>query len=437
MQVSVEATKGLERKMTVHVPTERVENEVDSRLRRLGRTAKVKGFRPGKVPFSVIRQQYGPQAREDVLQDLLRQTYGEALQQEKLRPAGAPTIDPVSMEPGEGLRYTATFEVYPEVTLKKTEGLKIERATAEVADSDVEAMIEKMRKQRGEWETAERAAKLGDRVVIDFEGKLKGEDFPGNKGEKMPVELGEGRMVEDFEKNLTGVAAGDEKTFDVKFPKDYHADDLKGQKVKFTVKVHEVQALRLPELDEEFCKQFGVAEGGIEKLREDVRAHMERELAAALRKQGKEQLLDALVEANRIELPNALVDEEIHTMQHDMAKRMGMGDKADPHQLPRDLFEEPARKRVALGLLLGEFIKSQELKASKEKVGALLEDAAANYPDPAEAIRSYQQNPQVMRQVEAMALEEQAVDLLLEKATIKEKAASFDEIMNQAPNSAQ
>ncbi|HEX7029198.1 MAG TPA: trigger factor [Gammaproteobacteria bacterium] len=430
MQVSVEATKGLERKMTVHVPAERVENEVDGRLKRLGRTARIKGFRPGKVPFSVVRQQYGPQVREEVLQELLRQSYGEALQQEKLHPAGQPAIDPVSMEPGEGLRYTATFEVYPEVTLKKTEGLKIERATAEVADSDVDAMIGKMRRQRGAWEKVERAAKTGDRVVIDFEGKLKGEDFPGNRGEKMPVELGEGRMVEDFEKNLAGVAAGEEKTFDVKFPKDYHADDLKGQKVKFSVKVHEVQELALPELDEEFCRQFGVADGGIEKLREDVRAHMQRELESALRKQGKEQLLDALVDANKVDLPNALVDEEIHTMQHDMAKRMGMGDKADPHQLPRDLFEERARKRVALGLLLGEFIKSRELKPSKEKVGELLQDAAANYPDPAEAIRSYQQNPQVMRQVEAMALEEQAVDLLLEKATIKEKAASFDEVMN-------
>ncbi len=430
MQVSVEATKGLERKMTVHVPAERVESEVDNRLRRLGRTAKVKGFRPGKVPFNVVRQQYGPQVREDVLQELLRQTYSEALQQQKLRPAGAPAIDPVSMSEGEGLRYTATFEVYPDVTLKKTEGLKVERQTAEVTDADVDAMVERMRKQRGEWKTVARAAATGDRVVIDFHGKLKGEDFPGNKGEKMPVELGGGRMVEDFEKNLAGIKAGDEKSFDVKFPKDYHADDLKGQKVVFTVKAHEVQELTLPEVDEEFCRQFGVQEGGIAKLREDVRAHMQRELDAALRRQSKEKVLDALVEANKVELPNALVDEEIHSMQHDMAKRMGMGDKADPHQLPRDLFEERARTRVSLGLLLGEFIKDKALTASKEKVDALLEDSAAGYPDPAEAVRSYRKNANIMRQVEAMALEEQAVDLLLETATIKDKPASFDEVMN-------
>lgn len=430
MQVSVEATKGLERKMTVRVPAERVENEVDSRLRRLGRTAKVKGFRPGKVPFKVVKQQYGPQVRDEVMQELLRQTYGEALQQEKLNPAGAPAIDPVEMLPEEGLRYTATFEVYPEVSLKKTEGLKVERPKVEVTEADVDAMIEKMRKQRGEWESVDRSAQEGDRVIIDFEGKLKGEDFPGNKGEKVPVELGGGRMVEDFEKNLTGVQSGDEKTFDVKFPKDYHAEDLKGEKASFTVKVHEVQALEMPELDEEFCKQFGVEDGGIEKLREDVRSHMQRELDATLRRQMKEQVLDAFVEANKVELPNALVDEEIHNMQHDTAKRMGLGEKADPHQLPRDLFEERARKRVALGLLLGELIKSQEIKPATEKVDVLLEDAAENSPDPEDTIRNYRSNPNVMRQVEAMALEEQAVDLLLEKATVKEKPASFDEIMN-------
>jgi trigger factor len=430
MQVSVEATKGLERKMTVHVPAERVENEVDSRLRRLGRTVKVKGFRPGKVPFKVVKQQYGPQVRDEVLQELLRQTYGEALQQEKLRPAGAPSIDPVGMNPEEGLRYTATFEVYPEVSLKKTEGLKIECDKAAVADADVDSMIEKMRQQRGEWIVVERAAKTGDRVLIDFEGKLKGEDFPGNKGTKVPVELGGGRMVEDFEKHLAGVKAGDEKTFDVKFPKDYHAEDLKGKKAAFTVTVHEVQELKLPALDDAFCKQFGVDEGGVEKLREEVRGQMQDELDAALNRQRKERVLDALVEANKVDLPNALIDEEIHNMQHDMARRMGMGDKADPHQLPRDLFEERARKRVALGLLLGEFIKSQNLKPAPDKVETLLEEAAENYPNPEEALRSYRGNPTVLRQVEAMALEEQAVDLLLERATIKEQQASFESVMN-------
>ncbi len=432
MQVSVEATKGLERKMTVEVPAERVESEIDSRLSRLSRTAKVKGFRPGKVPMGVIRQQFGPQVREEVVQDVLRQTYGEALQQENLRPAGAPVLDPVEMKPGEGLRYTATFEVYPEIELKKTEGLKIERAKVEIGDADVERMIDKMRRQRGTWEAVERAASDGDRVLIDFEGKLKGEDFPGNKDENVPVELGAGRMVEDFEKNLKGVKAGEEKTFDVKFPKDYHAEELKGQKVSFSVKVREVQELRLPELDDEFCKGLGVEEGGIEQLRKDVREHMERELAALLRRQSKERVLDALVEANQVELPKALIDEEIHTMQHEMANRMGMGKDADPHQLPRELFEENARKRVALGLLLGEYIRAEKLTPAQEKIDAILQENADNYPDPEEALRNLRASARVMQQVQALALEETAVDRLLEKAEITEKPATFDEVMNPA-----
>lgn len=429
MQVSVETTKGLERKMTVQVPAERVDNEIDNRLRRMTRTAKIKGFRPGKVPFKVVKQQYGPQVRDEVMQELLQQTYGEALQKEELRPAGQPAIDPVNMDEGKGLEYTATFEVYPEVKLKKTEGLKVERRTAEVTDEDVDNMIENMRKQRGEWQEADRAAEEGDRVVIDFEGTIKGEAFPGNSGKEVPVELGGGRMLEDFEKGLMGVKAGDETEFDVKFPKDYHAEEMQGKKAKFAVTVHRVEAMELPEIDEEFCKAFGVEEGGIEQLEKDVKEHMERELEQAIRRESKDVVLDALVAANKLELPKALVDEEIHQMQHDMAQRMGMGDKVDPHQFPRDMFEERATRRVSLGLLLGEFIKSQELKADETRVDQLLEDIASQYGDPEQLMAQYKANPNVMRQVEAMALEEQAVDKLLESATIKEKKVGFDELM--------
>lgn len=430
MQVSVETTKGLERKMTVQVPAERVDSEIDNRLRRLGKTAKIKGFRPGKVPFQVVKQQYGPQVQEEVLQDLIRSSYGEAVRQEKLQPAGSPAIDPVDMAPGKGLTYTATFEVYPDVKIKKLDGLKVERPVAEVTDADVDKMIANMQKQRGEWETVERAAGESDRVIIDFEGKLKGEDFPGNKGENVPVELGGGRMIEDFEKGLKGVKAGDEKSFDVKFPKDYHAEELQGKKVTFAVKVHKVEAMKLPELNDEFAKTYGITEGGMDKLREDVRAHMQRELDAALRGKSKEAVLNALVEANKVDVPNALVDEEIHSMQHDMAKRMGMGKNADPHQLPRDLFEERARRRVALGLLISEVIKSQELKADESKVDETLRGLVANYENPDEMLRGYRSNANAMRQIEAIALEEQAVDLLLEKANIKDKPSSFDDVMN-------
>ncbi|MDX1455014.1 MAG: trigger factor [Gammaproteobacteria bacterium] len=433
MQVSVQTTKGLERKMTVEVPAERVDNEIDNRLRRLSRTAKVKGFRPGKVPFKVVKQQYGEDVQQEVMQELIQSSYGEALREQSLQPAGQPLIDPVDMAEGKGLKYTATFEVYPEVKLKKTEGLKVEQPVAEVSDEDVEGMIENMRKQRADWVEADKAATEGDRVIIDFEGKLKGEDFPGNSGQEMPVELGGGRMIPDFEKGLMGLKAGEEKSFDVKFPKDYQAEELQGKKVKFTVKAHRVEEQQLPELDDEFVKNFGVNEGGIDKLRADVREHMERELEQAIKRKGKEGLLDALVDANKLDLPNALVDEEIHSLQHDMARRMGMGEEADPHQFPRELFEERARKRVALGLLLGEIIKVNELKVDQAKVDAILADMTAQYGEQDQVIAQYKANPQVMRQIEAMSLEEQAVDLLREKATIKEKKSSFEDIMNEQP----
>lgn len=433
MQVSVETTKGLERKMTVEVPAERVDNEIDSRLRRLSKTAKIKGFRPGKVPFKVVKQQYGDDVQQEVLQELIQSTYGEAIREQSLQPAGQPLIDPVDIAEGKGLKYTATFEIYPEVKLKKTEGLKVERVQAEVVDADIDGMIENMQKQRAEWVEADKKAEDGDRVIIDFEGKLKGEDFPGNSGQEMPVELGGGRMIEDFEKGLKGVKAGEEKSFDVKFPKDYQAEELQGQKVTFTVKVHRVEEQKLPELNDEFAQAFGVQEGGMDKLREDVRAHMERELDQAIKRKFKESLLDALVDANKVDLPNALVDEEIHSLQHDMAQRMGMGDKADPHQLPRDLFEDRARKRVSLGLLLGEFIKSAELKVDAAKVDETLRDLAASYGDVEQVVAQYKANPQAMRQVEAMTLEQQAVDLLAEKATIKDKKSSFEDIMNEQP----
>ncbi|MDX1443517.1 MAG: trigger factor [Gammaproteobacteria bacterium] len=429
MQVSVETTKGLERKMTVQVPAERVDNEIESRLRRLSRTAKIKGFRPGKVPFKVVKQQYGPEVRDEVMQQLLQQTYGEALQKEELRPAGQPAIDPISMEEGKGMEYTATFEVYPEIKLKKTEGLKVERRSAEITDEDVDNMIENMRKQRGDWKEVDRAAKDGDRVVIDFEGTVKGEAFPGNTGKEVPVELGGGRMLEDFEKGLKGAKAGEEKEIDVKFPKDYHAEELQGKKARFQVKVHRIEEMELPEVDDEFCKAFGVDEGGVEQLKKDVREHMQRELDQAIRRESKDAVLDALVDANKLDLPKALVDEEIHQMQHDTAQRMGMGDKVDPHTFPRDMFEERATRRVALGLLLGEFIKDKELKADEARVNELLEEIASQYGDPDQLMAQYKANPNVMRQVEAMALEEQAVDKLLEDASIKEKKVSFDELM--------
>ncbi|MGD8690774.1 MAG: trigger factor [Gammaproteobacteria bacterium] len=430
MQVSVESTGVLERRMKVQVPAERIEREVETRLRSLGKRAKIKGFRPGKVPFKVVKQQYGGQVREEVLSELLRSTYTEALSQENLTPAGGPQLEPLNVEPGQDLEYTATFEVYPEIEVKGVEGMKVKRPVAEVTESDIDDMVQNLREQRADWEVVERKAERGDRVRIDFEGDIKGKPFEGNKGEDVLLELGSGRMVEGFEEKLEGAAAGEEVEFDVKFPKDYRAEELAGKKVHFKVTIREVSGKRLPELDEEFCKAFGIEEGGIESLREEVAANMRRELEETVRRKVKEQALDGLLKANPIELPKALVDEEIERLRQDALGRLGISDQTQQPELPADLFEEDARRRVALGLLIGEVINGEQLKIDQDRVRETIEKMVEGYERPDEVIRSYRSNPNIMRHIETLVLEEQVVDWLLDQAAIEDESTTFKDVMN-------
>lgn len=430
MQVSVEKSGTLERRMKVQLPAERVEQEVEKRLKGLMRRVKIKGFRPGKVPYKVVQQQYGGEVRSEVIQDLLRSSYIEALQQEKLAPAGSPRLEPVNAEPGKGLEYTATFEVYPEIEIKSLEKISIERPQATITEEDIDRMVASLRRQRASFETVTRPAAEGDRVTIDFEGSIKGESFPGGKGEKVGVVLGEGRMLEDFEKALQGVSAGEEKAFSLKFPKDYPSEDVAGKKAQFKVKVHEVAEQKLPALDRAFFEAFDVADE--KELREALREHMQRELDDAVRRKLKEQALDGLLKANPLELPAALVDEEIERVKQETLQRMGMAQSKKTPDLPRELFEEQARRRVSLGLLLGELIKREGLKADPARITETIEDMAAGYKQPEEVVRAYRQNPQLMRQIEGMVLEEQAVDFLLTKAKVTEKPASFDEVVKPA-----
>ncbi len=315
MQVSIEASEGLERRMRVQVPAERIEKEVATRLASVRRSAKIQGFRPGKVPQKVIEQRYGGQVRQEVLQDILQSTYSEAVIQENLQPAGGPTIEPGNLDQGADLTYTAIFEVYPEVELKGLNLIKINSPKAEVSDADVDAMIENLRKQRAEWVAVERAAAEGDQVTLDFTGTLKGEPFEGGSAEAFKVVLGDGSMLPDFDKNLSGVTAGSEKSFKLKFPKDYHAADLAGQKAEFAIKVHEVAERELPELGEELVKAYGIESGSVDELRADIRANMERELAAKTSAEVKRQLLDGLLEQNLIPVPEVLVQtgSRVHT----------------------------------------------------------------------------------------------------------------------------
>ena len=430
MQVSLEKSDGLERRMKVQVPAERVERETEDRLKSLSKRAKVDGFRPGKVPLKVIQQRFGDQVRSEVVTDLLQSSYNEALAQQKLNPAGGPRIDSIDAAPGKDLQFTAVFEVYPEIKLKGVDGIKVERPVAEVGAEDIDAMVDNLRHQRASWEAVQRTAGDGDRVLIDFEGSVDGTPFPGGKGERVPVVLGEKRMLPDFETGLVGIKTDESRDFDVQFPADYHAAELAGKKAKFTVSAHSVEGQVLPVLDDAFCKTFGVTEGGVEKLRSEVADNMRRELEETVRRRIKDQALDALLKANKLDLPKALVDDEIERLRHDALVRIGVRDSKKASELPRELFEDQAVKRVSLGLLVGEIINQQRLSVDAKRVDERMERMAGEYSKPSEAVRSFRSNADIMRQVETLVLEDQAVDWLLDKAAVTDKPTTFKALMN-------
>jgi trigger factor len=428
MQVSVETTGALERRIEVSVPRERIEQAIDERLKRVSRTAKLKGFRPGKVPLKVVKQQFGAQVRQEVLSDLMQSSFAEAVTQEKLNPAAGPRIEPISIAPGEDLKYRATFEVFPKIELKGVEGIAVTRPTASVTDADVDAMVANLREQRPRFDEVERECREGDRVTMNFEGQVDGAAFEGSKGENVSVLLGGGRMLKDFESGVIGLKAGERKQIQVPYPADYHNAALAGKVATFDVQVTKVEARSLPELDEQFCREYGVLDGGVEQLRREVRDNMERELGQNIRARLKQQLMEGLLAANPVEVPKSLVDAQVREMQTDAARRMG---GRDASQLPpAEPFVEGARRRVALGLLIGELIRTREIKLDRARVDARLAELASGYPEPDDVIKAYRQNADALRQVENIVIEEQVVDLLLEQAAVKDQAASFKDVMN-------
>jgi trigger factor len=428
MQVSIESTGALERRMEVSVPKERVEKAVDERLQRVSRTARLKGFRPGKAPIKVIRQQFGAQVRQEVLTDLLQSSFAEAVTQQKLTPTGGPRIEPLSTAPGEDLRYRATFEVFPEVTLKSTDGLSVARPTAEVTEADVDAMVENLRNQRPKFVAVERESREGDRVTMDFEGTFDGQPFEGSTGKDVSVVLGGGRMLREFDSGITGMRAGEKRHLDVRYPDEYHNKTLAGRVASFDVQMKTVEEKHLPELDDEFCREYGVLEGGIGQLRSEVADNMRRELEDNIRNRVKNQLLDRLLEANPLEVPRSLVDAQVREMQLDVARRQGAKDVS---QLPApEPFVEPARRRVALGLLIGELIKTRGIALDRQRVETRLAELASGHPEPETMLNVYRQNPEAMRQVENVVLEEQVVDDLLGRANVADQPSTFREIMN-------
>jgi trigger factor len=431
MQVSVESTGKLERRMQVQVPAERVSQEIAARLKQLSRTARLNGFRPGKAPLTVIRQQFGPQVHREVIGELLQSSFSEAVTEKHLAPAGQPRIEPQTIGEGQDLTYVATFEVFPEVALNAIDALDVERTSATVTPSDVDAMIERLRKQQMKYSAVTRPAAKGDKVTVDFEGSIDGVPFAGGKGENVAIILGENRMLAQLEEGLIGAQAGEQKSVDVDFPADYRATELAGKRANFKVDVKTVDEPSLPDVDEEFCNAFGVAEGGVEKLRADVEANMRRELEQTLRNRNKTAAMESLFQANPIDVPNTLLENQIRDMQVEAMRRAGITDptKAPPHEP----LIEPAHRRVALGLLFNDIISRQQIAVDPARTNARLDEMVGAYGDPAALKRTYLQNPDAMRQVESLALEDQVVDWVLAHAKVREKVMTFKELMNFEP----
>jgi trigger factor len=427
MMVTVESTGTLERRMRVELPAARVEKEVESRLKSVGKTAKIKGFRPGKIPAKVIRQRYGTQVRQEVLSELMGQGYRDAVAQENLNPVAYPKIEPEISDKVDGFAFFATFEVLPEFTLQGLDKIEVTRPEVEISDQDCDDMIENLRKQKATWEAVERKSEKGDRVVVDFEGRLKGEPIEGGTGKEVPVVLGQGQMLPDFEKGLAGVKNGDEKSFKVKFPKDYHAEALAGKTVDFTVKVHRVEGEVLPPLDDSLAEAYAVKEGGLKKLREDVVENMKREADQKVRHDVRNQVMTGLLDANPIEVPNSLVHEEAHTMQHDAMRQFGIKDHDQAP--PIDEFTAGAEKRVRLSLLIQQLVSDNNIVLDAGRMRERVEQICAGYENSEEMVTNYLSNPQVMSRIEPLVIEEQAVEWIIENGIEKKKKISFKEYM--------
>ncbi|MCF7983057.1 MAG: trigger factor [Thiohalocapsa sp.] len=428
MQVTVETGEGLARRMKVELPPEEIEQEIEKRLRDVARSARLPGFRPGKVPMRVLRQRFGESVRGEVFSEMVSSSFSKAISQEQLQPAGMPDIEP-DVDQGESrYAYVAKFEVLPQIELQGLEGKEIKRPVAEVTDADIDKMIDRLREQRKTWNAVERAGADGDRLTISFEGSVDGEAFPGGSGEDVPLELGAGRMISGFEEQLVGASAGDERDVEVTFPEDYPAEHLAGKQAHFKVRVKEVAEAVLPEIDADMIRSFGVEDGNVEKFRADIRQNMERELKQRIEANVKNQVMDALVEANPVDLPAVLVAEEVKALKEQTLRGAG----GATMELPDSLFEESARRRVALGLIIAEAAKRHDISPVPERVRAAVDEMASTYETPQAVVDYYYADRQRLASVESLVVEEMVVEHMLEQADVRDEPRTFAELTENA-----
>jgi trigger factor len=431
MQVTVETTAGLERKMHVVVPSERVEVLVTEKIKQTAKQAKINGFRPGKVPLREVKRRFGAGIRQEVSSEMIQSTYGEALQKEDINPAGMPKIEEVNIEEGKDLEYTAVFEVFPEIEVSGLESIEVERLSSSIEEADLEKMIDTLREQRLVYAETDRAAAVKDQVNLDFEGFLEDEPFEGGKAEGTDLVLGSGSMIPGFEDGLTGLKADEEKDLKLTFPENYQAENLAGQEVLFKIKVNKVSEPELPELNDEFFEQFDVKEGGAEAFRKEVTNNMKRELDSAIKAKVKDQVMDGLSDNNEVDLPQSLIDQEVNRMRQEAVQQFGGGAQFDPSMLPAEMFSEQAQKRVKIGLIVSAIVDKNSLEADAEKVRETIEEMASTYQEPEEVINYYYSNEQQLSQIQNMVLEGQIVDFVLESAKVTDKTVSYDEAVKR------
>lgn len=435
MQVTVKPTEGLGREMNVQVPAEKFQTAFDKRIADLSSKVKIDGFRKGKVPLKVVRQRYANEVTHEVTEEIVKNAYLDALQQEGLNPAGMPHFHPEPVKLGEDISFKAHFEVYPEVKIADLTSLKLERPETTIVAKDIDKVIETLRDQHADWETVESAAENGHQIVIDFTGKIDDTPFEGGSAQKYPLTLGSGSMIPGFEEQIIGMRAGDQKDIKVDFPEDYQNVELAGKAAIFEIVAHEVKSKALPEVNDEFASKALKRDATVEKLKEDVEKHLNRELEQLLSAAAKKAVMDNLIALHEFDVPTTLVDQEIEVLGKQAMQRMGMEniDSIDPSKLPREPFEEEAKRRVSLGLLLAEIIKENNIQADAERVKQAVEAIAANYEHPEEVVKHYYGNQQMMQNMQSMVIEDQVVDWVFEQAKVTSKEISYDELleMNQ------